>query len=104
MEDNLLEVFVYSTKYALLDVDAYNALNHSISEALGFDLGLPTERYAPIEPTLAKVNIAYDEEGNQHYDIMSVMPITNYIQEYLPELLIGITLQDSYEPFIALEN
>lgn len=103
MEEQLEQV-VYSTKYALLDLDTYNSLNHSISEALGFDLGLPTERYAPIEPMLAKVNIAYDEEGNQHYDTMPIMQITNYVQECLPELLIGITLQDSYEPFIALEN
>ena len=29
-----------------------------------FDVGLPTERYAPVEPQLAKINIVYDEEGS----------------------------------------
>ena len=104
MEEQLEQGIVYSTKYALLTAEEYTTLNESISNAMGFDLGLPTERYAPIEPILAKINIVYDEEGNESYDTIPVMPITGHVQEYQPELLIGITLQDSYEPFIALEN
>ena len=99
MEEQLEQV-VYSTKYTLLDLDAYNALNHSISEASGFDLGQPTERYAPIEPTLAKVNITYDEEGNETFDAIPVMTITGYVQENYPSSLTGIELIESYIPYV----
>ena len=62
-----------TTKYALLVAEKYAELNESISEAMGFDVGLPTERYAPVEPQLAKINIVYDKEGNESYDTIPVM-------------------------------
>ena len=89
-----------STKYALLLTDQYQILNESISSAMGFDVGLPTERYAPIEPQLAKINIVYDEEGNESYDTIPVMPILPNIQEDHSYLLVGLTLIDSYIPYI----
>ena len=90
---------VKSTKYVLLSISEYEMMNHQISEAMGFNLGQPTERYAPIEPQLAKINIVYDEEGNESYDTISVMPILPNIQEEHSSLLVGLTLIDSYIPY-----
>ena len=89
-----------TTKYALLVAEKYDELNESISEAMGFNLGQPTERYAPIEPQLAKINIVYDEEGNESYDTIPVMPILPVIQELYPQLIQDIELHDSYEPVV----
>ena len=89
-----------STKYVLLLSDQYQILNESINSAMGFDIGMPTERYAPIEPQLAKINIVYDEEGNESYDTIPVMPILPNIQEEHSSLLAGLTLIDSYIPYI----
>lgn len=85
--------------YALLDAAQYAALNDRISDAMGFDIGKPTERYAPVEPMLAKINIVYDEEGNEIYDTIPVMTITGYVQENYPDTLIGVELVDSYVPY-----
>ena len=89
-----------STKYVLLLSDQYQILNESISSAMGFDIGMPTERYAPVEPQLAKTNIVYDEEGNELYDTVPVMPILPNIQEGHSSLLVGLPLIDSYIPYI----
>ena len=89
-----------STKYVLLLSEQYKILNESISSAMGFDIGMPTERYAPIEPQLAKINIVYDEEGNESYDTIPVMPILPIIQELYPQLIQDIELHDSYEPVV----
>lgn len=91
---------VKSTKYVLMSIDKYETLNHQISNAMGFDIGMPTERYAPVEPQLAKINIVYDEEGNESYDTIPVMPILPNIQEGHPSLLVGLPLIDSYIPYI----
>ena len=80
--------------------EKYAELNESISEAMGFNLGQPTERYAPIEPQLAKINIVYDEEGNESYATIPVMPILQVIQELYPQLIQDIELHDSYEPVV----
>ena len=89
-----------STKYVLLLSEQYKILNESISSAMGFDIGMPTERYAPTEPQLAKINITYDEEGNESYDTIPVMPILPTIQELYPQLIQDIELHDSYEPVV----
>ena len=81
MEEIIEIVEVKSAKYVLLSMSEYADLNESISSAMGFDVGMPTERYAPIEPQLAKINIVYDEEGNESYDTIPVMPILPNIQE-----------------------
>ena len=100
MEEQLEQGIVYSTKYALLTAEEYTTLNESISNAMGFDLGLPTERYAPIEPILAKINIKFDVEGNESYDTIPVMPITGYVQENYPDIIKDVVLVDNYIPFI----
>jgi hypothetical protein len=100
MEEIIEQVEIKSTKYTLLSADKYAALNDTISEAMGFNVGLPTERYAPTEPQLAKINIAYDEEGNESYDTLPVMPILPVIQELCPQLIQDIELHDSYEPVV----
>ena len=100
MEEIIEIAEVKSTKYVLLSIESYASLNEKISEAMGFDVGMPTERYAPIEPQLAKINIVYDEEGNESYDTTPVMPILPNIQEGHPSLLVGLTLIDSYIPYI----
>lgn len=101
MEEIIEQVEVKSTKYVLLSITEYEMLNHQISEAMGFDVGQPTERYAPIEPQLAKINIVYDEEGNESYDTIPVMPILPVIQELYPQLIQDIELHDSYEPVVS---
>ena len=100
MEEIIEIVEVKSTKYVLLSIESYASLNEKISEAVGFDVGMPTERYAPIEPQLAKINIVYDEEGNESYDTIPVMPILPIIQELYPQLIQDIELHDSYEPVV----
>lgn len=100
MEEIIETIEVKSTKYVLLSMESYASLNEKISEAMGFNLGQPTERYAPIEPQLAKINIVYDEEGNELYDTVPVMPILPNIQEGHSSLLVGLSLIDSYIPYI----
>lgn len=100
MEEIIEIVEVKLTKYVHLLMSEYVDLNEKISEAMGFDVGMPTERYAPIEPQLAKINIVYDEEGNESYDTIPVMPILPNIQEKHFSLLVGLTLIDSYIPYI----
>lgn len=92
---------VKSTKYVLMSIDKYEMLNHQISEAMGFDVGLPTERYAPVIPVLAKVNIQFTEVGeemNETFDTIPAMPITATVQQRCPDLLEGLDLIDSYTP------
>ena len=100
MEEIIEQVEVKSTKYVLLSMSEYASLNERISEAMGFDVGFPTERYASVEPQLAKINIVYDEEGSESYDTIPVMPILPNIQEGHPSLLVELTLIDSYIPYI----
>ena len=106
MEEIIEQVEVKSTKYVLLSVDAYSVLNHKISEAMGFDIGEPTERYAPVVPMLAKVNVQFAEVGevgedvNETFDTTPVMPITATVQERCSELLQGYELIESYVPYV----
>jgi len=86
--------------YILLSAHQYEVLNEQISEAMGFDVGLPTERYAPIEPMLSKVNIQFSGEGNETFDTIPAMAITGYVQENYPNALVGIELVDSYIPYV----
>lgn len=89
--------------YILLSTEQYEVLNEQISEAMGFDVGLPTERYAPIIPMLAKVNIQFSGEGEnvvETYDTIQVMPITATVQERCYELLQGYELIESYTPYV----
>ena len=89
--------------YILLSTEQYKVLNEQISEAMGFDVGLPTERYAPVVPMLAKVNIQFSGEGEnlvETYDTVPVMPITATVQERCPDLLDGLDLIESYVPYV----
>lgn len=89
--------------YILLSAEQYKVLNEQISESMGFDVGLPTERYAPIVPMLAKVNIQFAEVGeevNETYDTIPVMQITATVQERCVELLQGYELIESYVPYV----
>lgn len=103
MEEIIETVEVKSTKYVLLSVTDYETLNHQISEAMGFDSGKPTERYAPIVPMLAKVNVQFVEVGDEvveTYDAIPVMPITATVQDLYPNLLQGYELLESYVPYV----
>lgn len=103
MEEFIEIVKVKSTKYVLLSGESYAVLNDRISEAMGFDIGMPTERYAPVVPMLAKVNIQFTEIGEEvveSYDTVPVIPITATVQERCPDLLKGYELVDSYVPYI----
>ena len=103
MDEIIETIEVKSTKYVLLSIDKYKVLNEQISEAMGFDVGLPTERYAPVEPMLAKVNIQFTEVGEEvteTYDTIQVMPITATVQERCTELLQGYEMIESYVPYV----
>lgn len=103
MEEIIEIVEVKSTKYVLLSMSEYADLNERISEAMGFDVGLPTERYAPVVPMLAKVNIQYTNVGEEvveTFDTTTVMPITATVQDQCPDLLEGLDLIDSYTPYV----
>lgn len=103
MEEIIEIIEVKSTKYVLLSMSEYEVVNERISEAMGFDVGLPTERYAPVVPMLAKVNIQFTEVGeevNETFDTIPVMPITTSVQERFPELLEGYELIESYVPYV----
>lgn len=94
---------VKSTKYVVMSIDKYETLNHQISEAMGFDVGLPTERYAPVVPMLAKVNIQFTDVGDEMvetYDTIPVMQITATVQDSYPNLLVGYELIESYTPYV----
>lgn len=97
------QVITLSTKYALLSEEKYATLNHQISEAMGFNVGLPTEQYAPVAPMLAKVNIQFAEVGEEvveTFDTTPVMPITATVQDRFPQLLEGYELVESYVPYV----
>lgn len=103
MEEIIEQVEIKSTKYVLLSMSEYDGLNEKISDAMGFDVGMPTERYAPIVPVLAKVNIQFTEVGEEvveTYDTIPVMPITATVQERCVELLQGYELIESYVPYV----
>ena len=103
MEETIEIVEVKSIKYVLLSTESYAVLNERISAAMGFDVGLPTERYAPVVPMMAKVNIQFTEVGeevNETFDPIPVMPITVTVQERCPELLEGYELIESYVPYV----
>lgn len=103
MEEIIEIVEIKSTKYVLLSIEEYEKLNHSISDAMGFDVGLPTERYANIIPMLAKINVKFTEIGDEvveTYDTIPVMPITATVQELYPNLLAGYELLESYTPYV----
>ena len=71
----------YRLMYAILTTDEYNALNASISEALGYpDFVSETLRYAP----------EADETAELH-----AMPITGEVQERFPELIANYELVDN---------
>ncbi len=83
--------------YALLTYSEYYILNEKLSKLRGWTLGNDTERVYSMMPQLAKVNIQYDEEGNETgYENLCVMPISAEIQELYPELM--PVLHDSYIP------
>ncbi len=95
------EIIIEETRpqpaYVLLTEADYVILNDAISAAKGYDLGKPTERYAHTVPSQAKINIKYDEAGNEiSYDTICVMPITSEVQENYPALLEGIELVKNY--------
>ena len=103
MEEIIENVEVKSTKYVLLSMAEYASLNDKISEAMGFDVGFPTERYAPVVPMLAKVNIQFTEIGEEvveTFDTIPAMPITATVQERCLELLQGYELIESYVPYV----
>ena len=86
-------------KFTLLTFGQYFKLNHDLSIARGWKLGQPTERTFEMSPPPAKVNITYDEEGNElTYDIAVVMPISSEIQENHADLIAGIELHKDYIP------
>lgn len=86
----------YKTCYALLTFGQYFDLNYKISMLQGYDLSLPTERYAPINPRLAKVNINVVNDV-ETYDILCVLELTVEVQEKCVDLLTGLTLVDLTE-------
>lgn len=89
--------------YILLSTEQYEVLNERISESMGFDLGLPTERYAPVIQMLAKINVKCTEVGDEvveTYDTVPVMPITATVQERCVELLQGYELIESCVPYV----
>lgn len=103
MEEIIEIAEVKSTKYVLMSMTEYASLNERISESMGFDVGLPTERYAPVSPMLAKVNVQFSVEGEnvvETFDTIPVMPITVTVQERCPELLQGYELVESYVPYV----
>lgn len=92
--------------YILLSTEQYEVLNERISDAMGFDVGLPTERYATVMPMLAKVNIQFGEVGevgeevSETFDTIPVMLITATVQDRFPQLLEGYVLVESYVPYV----
>ena len=106
MDQIIEQVEVKSTKYVLLSTESYTVLNEKISEAMGFDVGLPTERYAPVIPILAKDNVQFTGEGEdviETFDTIPVMPITATVQDRCTELLTHLTLTDTYIPVQTVE-
>ena len=85
--------------YTLLSFGEYYQLNHDLSIARGWQLEQDTERYAPMNTPLAKVNSEFDSEGNEtSYEVKLVMPISSDIQENHADLLTGVELVNSYIP------
>lgn len=95
MEEILNTEPIVSTKYVVLTTSAYLKLNEAISKAKGYDLLDSTARYSNIIPNLCKVNITYVDEV-ETFDTLSVMEITAELQINYPDLLMGLTLVDSF--------
>jgi len=83
--------------YTLLSFGEYYQLNHDLSIARGWKLDNDTERYAPMNTPLAKINSEFDSEGDEiSYEVKLVMPISSEIQENHADLLEGIELVSNY--------
>lgn len=84
---------------ALLTLGKYYDINYNLSEAKGWQLGMNTERCFEMNPTACKINIQYDEDGNESsYEEAYVMDISSEIQRDYPELIEGIELVSSFVP------
>ena len=84
----------YKTCYALLTFGQYFDLNYKISMLQGYDLSLPTERYAPMNPVACK----YNEQPDGSYEARLVMPIVAEVQKKYSHLLGGVELVDTFTP------
>lgn len=80
-------------RYALLTFGEYYQLNHDLSVARGWSLNGKTERYAPMNCPLAKVN----EQEDGSFEVKLVMPIISDVQEKQSDLLEGVELVKNYE-------
>jgi hypothetical protein len=81
------------TKYALLSQSDYLKLNEAISQKLGYNLELPTERYAPISPRTTAGGTP-----------LCVLELTVEVQDKCANLLAGLTLVDLTEITFAEEQ
>ena len=72
----------FTTKYTLLNTEAYIALNEALSTALGYREGLSTEVYNTENPPISNG--------------FCVMVLTAEVQERFPDMLEGLELVDSY--------
>jgi len=95
---DLLNVIIETrnhTQYALLSYSDYVKLNNVISLLKGRKLGEATARVWGMSPSLAKVNILYDELTEvESYELKCVMQIEANEQDMFPELM--PELFDSY--------
>lgn len=91
MEEQLELIQTLYTKYALLSPSDYLKLNEAISERLGFELSLSTERYT-------SMTSQFTVEG------LMIMQITVEVQEKCSDLLEGLTLVDYGQWTIAEEQ
>lgn len=68
-------------KYILLTVGEYIALNNEISVFKGYDLSKSTQRVYPVNPSLAKINIVYEDEKEVSFDLRCVVKVSVRDQE-----------------------
>lgn len=83
----------YKTCYALLSFGQYFDLNYKISMLQGYDLALPTERYAPICPRITAGETP-----------LCVLELTVEVQEKCADLLEGVMLVDNGQWTLAEEQ
>ena len=82
--------------YVLLTIDQYIKLNNKVSLMKGYDLGKSTQRVFPINPDFAKINIAYDEDGNEiSFDLKCCIKLSGKDQQEYVDLIQGYELVDS---------
>jgi hypothetical protein len=85
-------------KAILLNTEKYNQLNAELSKLKGYPDRSDTHRVFPVEPRKAKVNVQFDQNGNETgFDEVCVAEISSENLELFPDYFAKYDLIDVWD-------